>query len=71
LIADAAPRPFWLDWDAELLDAEAMRAQVDSPTCLGGVWSRRAAALVDPARLCWGSRARRRLPARASSRPRR
>jgi glycine/D-amino acid oxidase-like deaminating enzyme len=41
-------------WDAELLDAAALRAQVDSPTYLGGVWSRDSAALVDPARLCWG-----------------
>ena len=41
-------------WDAELLDAAAMRAQADSPTYLGGVWSRDTAALVDPARLCWG-----------------
>jgi glycine/D-amino acid oxidase-like deaminating enzyme len=39
---------------AELLDADAMRAQVDSPTYLGGVWTRDAAALVHPARLCWG-----------------
>jgi glycine/D-amino acid oxidase-like deaminating enzyme len=43
-----------LGWDAELLDAGAMRAQVDSPTYLGGLWSRDACALVDPARLCWG-----------------
>jgi len=41
-------------WDAELLDAAALRAQIDSPTYLGGVWSRDSAALVDPARLCWG-----------------
>ena len=41
-------------WDADLLDAAAVRAQVDSPTYLGGVWSRDTAALVDPARLCWG-----------------
>jgi glycine/D-amino acid oxidase-like deaminating enzyme len=41
-------------WHAELLDAAALRAQVDSPTYLGGVWSRDSAALVDPARLCWG-----------------
>jgi glycine/D-amino acid oxidase-like deaminating enzyme len=41
-------------WDAELLDADAMRAQVDSPTYAGGVWTRDACALVDPARLCWG-----------------
>jgi glycine/D-amino acid oxidase-like deaminating enzyme len=41
-------------WEAELFDAEAMRAQVDSPTYIGGLWSRRATALLDPARLCWG-----------------
>jgi glycine/D-amino acid oxidase-like deaminating enzyme len=42
------------DWAAELLDAGAVRAQVDSPTYLGGVWASDSAALVDPARLCWG-----------------
>jgi glycine/D-amino acid oxidase-like deaminating enzyme len=41
-------------WDAQLLDAEALRAQVDSPTYRGGVWTRDACALIDPARLCWG-----------------
>jgi glycine/D-amino acid oxidase-like deaminating enzyme len=41
-------------WDAQLLDAEAMRAEVDSPTYLGGLWSRDACVFVDPARLCWG-----------------
>jgi glycine/D-amino acid oxidase-like deaminating enzyme len=41
-------------WDAALLDAEAVRAQVNSPTYLGGLWTRDACALVDPARLCWG-----------------
>ena len=41
-------------WAAELLDGPAMRAQVDSPTFVGGLWSRDTAALVDPARLCWG-----------------
>ena len=41
-------------WDAELLDEAAVRAHVDSPTYRGGVWARDAAALVDPARLCWG-----------------
>jgi glycine/D-amino acid oxidase-like deaminating enzyme len=41
-------------WEAELLDAPAMRAQVDSPTYRGGLWTRDAGALVDPARLCWG-----------------
>jgi glycine/D-amino acid oxidase-like deaminating enzyme len=41
-------------WDAQLLDGDAMRAQVDSPTYLGGLWSSDACAFVDPARLCWG-----------------
>jgi glycine/D-amino acid oxidase-like deaminating enzyme len=37
-----------------LLDAAAMRAQVDSPAFLGGLWQRDGAALVDPARLAAG-----------------
>jgi glycine/D-amino acid oxidase-like deaminating enzyme len=40
--------------DAELLDAAALRAQIDSPTYRGGVWSRGSTVLVDPARLAWG-----------------
>ena len=38
----------------EWLDQEAMRAQVNSPTYLGGLWRKDRAALVDPARLAWG-----------------
>jgi len=53
-LADAAAQWRRFGWHAELLDAEAVRAQVDSPTYRGGVWARDAAALVDPARLCWG-----------------
>jgi glycine/D-amino acid oxidase-like deaminating enzyme len=41
---------------AEWLDATAMRAQIDSPTYLGGLWQKSGAALVDPARLAWGLR---------------
>jgi glycine/D-amino acid oxidase-like deaminating enzyme len=48
----AAMRRF--GWEAEVLDAEAVRAQVDSPTYLGAVFAPRESALVDPARLCWG-----------------
>jgi glycine/D-amino acid oxidase-like deaminating enzyme len=40
----------------ELLDREAVRAEVDSPTYLGGLLSRGGGALVDPARLAWGLR---------------
>jgi glycine/D-amino acid oxidase-like deaminating enzyme len=39
----------------EWFDRDAIRAQVDSPTYHAGVWIRRA-AIVDPARLCWGLR---------------
>src|SRR5580658_291422 len=41
---------------AALLDADAVRAEVDSPTYLGGVWYRDGCAMVDPARLAWGLR---------------
>ena len=40
----------------EWLDQERMRAEVDSPTYLGGLWQRDRTALVDPARLAWGLR---------------
>ncbi|MFE0459449.1 NAD(P)/FAD-dependent oxidoreductase [Kitasatospora sp. NPDC058965] len=37
-----------------LLDAEAVRAEIDSPTFLGGAWDRDGVAMVNPARLAWG-----------------
>jgi glycine/D-amino acid oxidase-like deaminating enzyme len=40
----------------ELLDANQVRAEVNSPTYLGGVWDRDGCATVDPARLAWGLR---------------
>lgn len=40
----------------ERLDRERVRAEVDSPTYLGGVWDREGVAMVDPARLAWGLR---------------
>jgi glycine/D-amino acid oxidase-like deaminating enzyme len=42
--------------DAIVLDAAAVRAEIDSPTFLGGLWQRSHAALVDPARLSFGLR---------------
>jgi glycine/D-amino acid oxidase-like deaminating enzyme len=42
--------------DAVFLDADQMRALLDSPTYLGGVLVSGTVALVDPARLCWGLR---------------
>ena len=41
---------------ASLLSREEVRAEVDSPTYLGGVWDRDGCAMVDPARLVWGLR---------------
>ncbi|WP_267244573.1 NAD(P)/FAD-dependent oxidoreductase [Streptomyces sp. PR69] len=38
----------------ELLDRDRMRAEVDSPTFLGGLWDRRGVAMLHPARLAWG-----------------
>ncbi|SCF34610.1 Glycine/D-amino acid oxidase (deaminating) [Micromonospora matsumotoense] len=39
-----------------LLDADEVRAEVDSPTYLGGSWDADRVALLDPARLAWGLR---------------
>ena len=39
-----------------LLDRDAVRAEVDSPTYLAGLWHEEGSALVDPARLAWGLR---------------
>ncbi|MEI5005993.1 FAD-dependent oxidoreductase [Streptomyces sp. PmtA] len=38
----------------ELLDRDAVRAEVDSPTFLGGLWDREGVAMLHPARLAWG-----------------
>lgn len=39
---------------SELLDADALREQVDSPTFLGGLWDRDGVAMLHPAKLAWG-----------------
>lgn len=52
----------WVDYqrmldfgdDCVLLDQEATRAEVNSPTYLGAVWSKDKTVMVDPARLAWG-----------------
>lgn len=38
------------------LDTAAVRAEIDSPTYLAGVWDRHDTALVNPARLVWALR---------------
>ncbi|MFE9565342.1 NAD(P)/FAD-dependent oxidoreductase [Streptomyces sp. NPDC006487] len=39
---------------SEWLDADAVRAEVDSPTFLGGIWDRDGVAMLNPAKLAWG-----------------
>ncbi|WP_283134249.1 NAD(P)/FAD-dependent oxidoreductase [Rhizohabitans arisaemae] len=40
----------------EELDRDRVRAEVDSPTYLAGLWDRRGVAMIDPVRLAWGLR---------------
>jgi len=42
--------------DAVFLDRDEVRAELDSPTYLAGMWKRDRCAMVDPARLAWGLR---------------
>jgi glycine/D-amino acid oxidase-like deaminating enzyme len=42
--------------DVVLLDQDETRAELNSPTYLGGLWEKDTVALVDPARLAWGLR---------------
>jgi glycine/D-amino acid oxidase-like deaminating enzyme len=55
-LAEAAGTLTGLGGDALLLDRDSVRAEVDSPTYLGGMWDRDGCAIVDPARLAWGLR---------------
>jgi glycine/D-amino acid oxidase-like deaminating enzyme len=58
--------PYQAAWDDELLrryghdvvllDGEAMRAEVHSPTYRGGIWDRTGAGILDPGKLCAGLR---------------
>ncbi|MEU8108927.1 FAD-dependent oxidoreductase [Nonomuraea muscovyensis] len=45
-----------LGLDYQVMDREQVRAEIDSPTYLGGLWDRRGCAMLDPARLAWGLR---------------
>ena len=55
-LAESADQASALGADVALLDAGQVRAQVNSPTYLGGMWDRDGCATVDPARLAWGLR---------------
>lgn len=39
---------------ATLLDRDAVRAEIDSPTFLAGLWDTDGVAMLNPARLAWG-----------------
>lgn len=39
---------------SEWLDGDALRAEVDSPTFLAGLWDRDGVAMLHPAKLAWG-----------------
>src|SRR3954452_22544986 len=64
-LTDAYQEP-WLSEEREslerfghrvtVLDGEAMRSQVHSPTYIGGVWDRTGAGLLDPGKLARGLR---------------
>ncbi|MCD0448432.1 FAD-binding oxidoreductase [Actinocorallia sp. API 0066] len=55
-LAEEAEHGARLGHDVRLLDREAVRAEVDSPTYLGGLWDRDGAAMLHPAKLAWGLR---------------
>lgn len=40
--------------DVVLMDGDEIRAEVHSPTYLGGLWDRDSTVMVNPARLAWG-----------------
>ncbi len=42
--------------DVELLDADGVRAQIDSPLFAGGLWNRDRCGTLHPAKLAWGLR---------------
>ncbi|MET9321892.1 FAD-binding oxidoreductase [Streptomyces sp. NPDC003038] len=39
---------------SEWLERDEVRAEVDSPTFLGGIWDREGVAMLNPAKLAWG-----------------
>jgi glycine/D-amino acid oxidase-like deaminating enzyme len=64
---DVAVQPHEVEWlaeeavalralghEVELLDRDRSRAEVRSPLYEGALWRKSGAAIVDPARLCWG-----------------
>ncbi|HEX5595784.1 MAG TPA: FAD-dependent oxidoreductase [Micromonosporaceae bacterium] len=55
-VARAAAQAREFGHDVAFLDRDEVRAEVDSPTYLAGLWDRDGVAMLDPARLAWGLR---------------
>jgi glycine/D-amino acid oxidase-like deaminating enzyme len=55
-LAEAAATAREYGEESVLLDREEVRAEVNSPTYLAGLWHRSGNATVNPARLAWGLR---------------
>ena len=55
-LADLAAALTAAGHDVRLLDQEAVRAEVASPTYVAGLWEPASTALVEPAHLAWGLR---------------
>lgn len=53
-LREAASRMGEYGVDVQVLDADATRARVSSPTYLGALYDADGVAMVDPARLAWG-----------------
>ncbi|NKZ04768.1 NAD(P)/FAD-dependent oxidoreductase [Actinomadura latina] len=53
-LEEAAETAAGYGWDAVLLDRDAVRAEVDSPTYHAGLWNPGSTAMVHPAKLAWG-----------------
>ncbi|WP_119729313.1 NAD(P)/FAD-dependent oxidoreductase [Thermomonospora amylolytica] len=53
-LAELAEAARGLGQDMTLLDADQVRAEVDSPTYVGGLWDRDGTAMLHPAKLAWG-----------------
>ncbi|MBA9007081.1 NAD(P)/FAD-dependent oxidoreductase [Thermomonospora cellulosilytica] len=53
-LAELAEAARGLGQDMTLLDAEQVRAEVDSPTYVGGLWDKDGTAMLHPAKLAWG-----------------
>ncbi|GAB3667188.1 FAD-dependent oxidoreductase [Actinocorallia lasiicapitis] len=55
-LAEEAEHGTRLGHDMRLFDQEQVRAEINSPTYLGGVWDVDGAAMLNPAKLAWGLR---------------